>query len=213
VSGTRTGYGSPSRVYCEIAPPRYPVSNTTPRTAVGGVRYNTTHASWRIAIRGSIVGSQPILPHSLTYQGSKVSFHRALINRIDMEPRERSQPASGSHRFIETSCAGPILHETHRRDGLIHLARESTSRRLVHETDCLHGLANGNSRWTGGSVKVHCRLNGRLRRDRHRRDIGHHQGHRPEERALNLNPVAGPHALNSQTRRRVPPTLDREVEG
>ena len=53
-------------------------------------------------MRGSMFGSQPIRPHSFTYQGSNVSFHRALISRIETAPSEKSQPKTtlGSYRFI-----------------------------------------------------------------------------------------------------------------
>ena len=50
-------------------------------------------------MRGNALGSQPILPHSLTYQGSNVNFHRALISRIETAAAERSHPIHGNHRF------------------------------------------------------------------------------------------------------------------
>ena len=50
--------------------------------------------SCTVAIRGSMFGSQPIRPHSFTYQGSNVSFHRALMSRMETAPSEKSQPKS-----------------------------------------------------------------------------------------------------------------------
>src|SRR5262245_33843116 len=60
-----------------------------------------------IAMRGSIIGSHPRRPHSFTYHGSKVSFHRALMSRIDMEARDRIQPAKGSQRFMGANPKSP----------------------------------------------------------------------------------------------------------
>ena len=50
-------------------------------------------------MRGNIIGSHPILPHSFTYQGSNSSFQRALMSRIETAPSENSQPAHGRYRF------------------------------------------------------------------------------------------------------------------
>jgi hypothetical protein len=69
------------------------------------VRYKAAHVSWTIAMRGNMLGSQPMRPHSFTYQGSNVSFHRALISNIETAASEKSHPIHGSHRFSSVACA------------------------------------------------------------------------------------------------------------
>src|SRR5688500_8141086 len=104
VSGTSGGNHSPIRTYDAMAPPIYPVSRTAPSTAVGGSRYNTIAVSCSDAMTGSADVAQPIRVHSWTYQGSNVSFQRALIRTIRTGATETTRPAQTVHCSRVPEC-------------------------------------------------------------------------------------------------------------
>src|SRR5256885_2073484 len=76
-----------------MAPPRYPVSRTAPRTEVRGITYRRRLPSCRYASSGKALVCQPIRANSPTYHGFRVSFQVALIPTTKTGHNERTRPA------------------------------------------------------------------------------------------------------------------------
>src|SRR5574342_21158 len=65
---------------------------TAPRTDVRGITYNRIAPSWSEAMNGRSGAFHPIRPHSCTYQGFDVSFHRELISMMRTGATETMRP-------------------------------------------------------------------------------------------------------------------------
>src|SRR5262249_41808429 len=70
-----------------------------PRIDGRGITYNRIAPSWSEAMNGRSGVFHPIRPHSRTYQGFDVSFHRELISTMRTGAMETMRPAHTSHRF------------------------------------------------------------------------------------------------------------------